>query len=70
MLLLIDDIFEDIFFQSVKGQHGDVEGCRMISLVCESMRVREGRTLEVEGTHSCLVHFLDKDTDRVFMSGD
>jgi len=69
MLLLINDIFEDVLFQSVKGQHGDVEGCRMVSLVREAMRVREGRTFQVKGTHCCLVHLLNKDTDRVFMSG-
>ena len=70
MLLLIDDIFENVLFQSIEGQHSDIEGCRMISLVSESMRIREGRTLEVEGAHCCLVHLLHKDTDRVFMSGD
>ena len=70
MRLLINDIFKDVFFQSIKGQHGDVESCRMVTLVCEAMRVGEGRTLEVEGTHCCLVHLLHKDTDRVFMSGD
>lgn len=70
MLLLVNYISEDVLFQSIKGQHCDVEGCGMVSLVCESMRVCERRTLEVESTHGCLVHLLNKDTDRVFMSGD
>jgi hypothetical protein len=34
------------------------------------MRICERRTLEVEGIHSCLVHLLHKDTDRIFMSRD
>jgi hypothetical protein len=45
MLLLIHDIFKDVLFQCIESQHGDVKGCRMVSLVCKSMRVCERRTL-------------------------
>ena len=27
MLLLVNDIFEDVLFKSIKGQHCDVKGC-------------------------------------------
>ena len=70
MFLFVYYFSKVLIFQSIKGEYGDVESCRVITLVSETMRVCEGCAFQMETTDRSPVHLFNEDRNRIVYSGN